>query len=218
MIGRYFGCDVSYCQKPGLVPWVDPRLDFAIVRATNGASVDHVAAAHVAKVRAAAKRLSLYAFFQPNETPRGHFEAIDQFAAASGYGSGDLVPAVDVEWYPGHPVTTAWAEPLRELVDMLTEAYQARPLLYMRSNTWKLMGAPAWALDCPFWIGWYPVEGHLMNLSPPGLNEVPGGGDWAIWQFGAGRLFGSVQEQFKPYSVDQNRANRLPLIGGGVLE
>lgn len=218
MLTRYFGCDVSYCQKPELVPWSDPRLDFAIVRATNGASIDHVAAAHVERVRASGKRLSLYVFFQPNETPRGAFEAIDQFAASVGYGAGDLVPAVDVEWYPGHPVTKAWADPLHEIVDMLTEAYLARPLLYMRSNTWQLLGCPEWCLDCPFWIAWYPTEGHLMNLRPPGPREVPGGKDWAIWQFGAGHLFGSVQEQYKSYSVDQNRARVLPLIGGGVLE
>lgn len=214
----FFGLDVSYCQSLDLIPWEDDRIDFGIVRATHGAAVDVKAEGHCARIHAAKTRLGLYAFFEPRATGAQHFEAFHHLADKVGFGtSGDLAPVVDVEFYPGHPVTRDWDVPVGEFVDLLEETYLVPPLLYLTKGTWLQMGKPSWALRCNFWIPRFPLEGHPMNLTPPPPSVVPGGNEWAIWQFGAGKLYGSVQEGRKPYSVDQNRAQYLPLVGGTVL-
>jgi hypothetical protein len=214
----FFGLDVSYCQALDLVPWENERIDFGIVRATHGATVDVKAEGHCARIHAAKKRLGLYAFFEPAVSAEHHAEAFHSLADKVGFGvEGDLLPAVDLEAYPGHPVTKAWDVPAGEFVDLLEEIYLAPPLLYLTFGTWVAMGRPLWVTRCNFWIPRYPFQGHPFNLTPPPPSVVPGGNAWSIWQYGAGKLFGGVQEDGKPYSVDQNHAQCLPLVGGGVL-
>jgi GH25 family lysozyme M1 (1,4-beta-N-acetylmuramidase) len=218
-----FGCDVSYCQAPSLVPWGHPRIDFGNVKATEGAARDSKLAAHVERIRAAKKHLSLYHFFRPDVEIQAQYEAFANASADVGYGNGDpldVVPDIDVEYFGGHAVTRAWEPLLRDFVDRLTEAfYGQRPLLYLNWETWICLGSPEWALDCPLWVPFYMREGLTM---PTGdvldKRHVPGKlTDWSIWQFGAGRLFGNKQEGQESYSVDQNRARYLPLLNGEKL-
>ena len=214
----FFGLDVSVWQSLDLVPWEHQGLDFAIVRAIHGGAIDVKAEGHCARIHDAHKKLSLYAFFEPAFTAEIHREAFAQIADRVGYGvAGDIAPAVDIEGYKGHPVTKAWDKPAGEFVDLLEETYLVPPLLYLTYGTWVAMGKPSWALRCNFWIPRFPLPDHPMNLTPPPPSVVPGGNGWAIWQYGAGKLFGNVQEDGKAYSVDQNRAQYLPLIGGAVL-
>ena len=217
-----FGCDVSYCQAPSLVPWEDPRIDFANVKASEGSSRDPKVELHCERIRPSGKHLSLYHFFRPDVDPLTQFRTFDDVAAAVGYGNGnpfDVVPDIDVEYYKGHAVTRAWTPILKELVDMFTEYFgKQRPMLYLNYETWLCLGSPEWALECPLWVPFYMREGLTMPQGILDPKHVPGKSpDWAIWQFGAGRLFGTIQEGQQGYSVDQNRARFLPLINGEKL-
>ena len=207
------GCDVSYCQSPSLVPWGDERVEFAIVKATEGVHTDINAAAHVAKIRAANKPLGLYHFFHPEIDRRAQFEEFDACSRAVGYGKpGDIVPAIDLEYFHGHEVLPTWSHPALELAEMFAEAFSARPLLYCSAATWVCMGRPAWVLEHPLWVPMYMIDGYAppATLAP---KYVPGGGEWAIWQYFVGPLFAEKQASKARGAVDHNRARRLPLIG-----
>lgn len=206
------GCDVSYCQEPKRVPWADQRLSFGIVKATEGVSRDRNAVAHAEAIRAAGKVLGAYHFFRPDMGSRDQFEALDAAALAMGYGKpGDLVPAIDVEYYRGHEVKPTWCGPLRAFAELLTEAFSAPPLIYCSQSTWVCLGRPAWLLQYPLWVPLYVRDGRVppKSLAP---RYVPGGGDWAIWQHYVGPLFGTIQDTAARGAVDHNLAKQLPRI------
>lgn len=209
-----FGCDVSSYQAPTLVDWSDSRIAFAILKASEGSAEDKRVREHAAAVHNAHKPLGLYHFFHPDGDLRGQFEAFDTVAGAVGYGhEGDIVPAIDVEYYRKHEVTPAWCGPLREFAEMFTEAFGARPLMYCSQSTWVCLGRPAWLLEFPLWVPFYMMDGltPAAKLSP---NHVPGNRtDWCIWQRYVGKLFGTIQNTKATGAVDQNWAQRLPLIG-----
>jgi hypothetical protein len=211
-----FGCDVSAYQPTiGTLstPWNDPRIDFGIVKLSESLYETKSATAHCAAIRSAGKRLGAYQFFHPEVDAHGQFEAFDLAAAQAGYGNpDDMVPAVDVEYFSGHGVSPAWEPLLKELVDYIVEAYNW-PLLYCNWETWHLLGEPQWFEKCHLWIPFYSAEGLPMQAPPLNPKHVPAKReDWAIWQFGAGKMFASIQCQ--KGGVDQNRANYLPLISG----
>ena len=211
--GKLFGCDVSGYQPANLVPWADPRIGFGLVKFSEGDGQASSAVAHCAKVRAAQKPLGGYHFFHPECEARGQFEAFDGMSALVHYGyPGDVVPAIDVEYFKGHGVTVAWNASLQELVALFSEAYSCKPMLYVNAATWQLLGKPSWLLEHPLWVPYFSREGCAAPEGLP-LSMVPGTRtDWAIWQRLGGRLFGNVQAQAGFGSVDQNIAQHLPLI------
>lgn len=211
-----FGCDVSSYQPATLVPWADDRIAFGLVKFSEGDTRAAAAGGHVAALRKANKLLGAYHFFHPECSARSQFEALDTAANVQGYGGkGDIVPAVDVEYFRGHGVTKQWCEQLQPFVDMLTEAYDALPLIYMNASTFYLLGEPSWLLRCPLWVPYFSREGCLRPAALP-LAMVPGHTDnWAIWQQLGGKLLGTVQDQKCAGAVDQNWAKRLPLVGDG---
>lgn len=207
------GFDVSYCQDPALVPWGDDRIAFGIVKGTEACTEDSKVKQHVARIRAAGKKLGLYHFFHPDVAAKAQFEAFDWLCASVAYGhDGDIVPAVDVEYFKGHEVKPTWNALAQEFCDMLDEAFEGRCMLYMSESTWVCLGRPTWVLEHPLWVPLYVRDGFPppKELSP---RFVPGAGQWCIWQNYVGPLFGSLQDTKARGAVDHNIARRLPLIG-----
>ena len=209
-----FGCDVSGYQSAALVPWSDERIGFGLVKFSEGEGQAASAERHVAAIRAAGKPVGGYHFFHPECDERTQYESFDCVAARGNYGNpGDIVPAVDVEYFKGHGVNAAWNAPLQGLVALLEEAYACKPMLYINAATWQLLGSPAWVLEHPLWVPYFSIEGHPAPANLP-LWTVPGHSpNWAIWQRLGGKLFGDTQAQKAYGAVDQNIAQHLPLIG-----
>jgi hypothetical protein len=214
MSSLLFGCDVSGWQPSTLVPWSDTRINFGLVKFSEGDGQASSAAGHVAHIRACEKPLGAYHFFHPECDARSQFEAFDGVSSRVGYGKpGDIVPAIDVEYFKGHGVTKYWTPLLDAFAALLEEGYHCKPMLYINAATWQLLGSPAWVLEHPLWVPFFSLEKHPAPASLP-LSVVPGKlENWAIWQRLGGKLFGNVQEQAAYGAVDQNLAQRLPLIG-----
>jgi len=209
-----FGCDVSYCQKSTLVNWADPRIAFGIVKASEGVSQDTHVLDHTISIRNARKKLGLYHFFRIDVEPRGQFECFDTVANRVSYGKPvDIVPAIDIEYYHGHEVTKSWTSPVKSFADMLEEAFGAKPLLYCSQATWLCLGSPDWFKDYPLWVPLYVRDGLPMPAALSSKHVPQGRADWCIWQRYVGPLFGTIQQSKASNAVDQNWAQRLPLIG-----
>ena len=208
-----FGCDISSYQEPTLINWNDERINFAILKASENLTEDKRVRGHAAEVRNAQKPMGLYQFFHPDTDVTRQFTVFKSVADAVEYGgNGDIVPAIDIEYFRLHEVTPKWCEPLRAFADLLEGAF-AKPLLYCSRSTWICLGRPEWLLEHPLWVPFYMMDGLVppLTLSP---SHVPGErADWCIWQRLVCKLFGGIQNTKETGAVDQNWAQRIPRIG-----
>ena len=211
--GLSFGCDVSAYQEPTLVDWDDERINFAILKASENLTEDKRVREHSAAVRSAKKPVGLYQFFHPDTDVSRQFTVFKVVADAVEYGgNGDIVPAIDIEYFRLHEVTPKWCDPLRAFADLL-EATFAKPLLYCSRSTWICLGRPEWLLEYPLWVPFYMMDG-LEPTQTLSASHVPGErDDWCIWQRYVGKLFGTKQNTKATGAVDQNWAQRIPRIG-----
>ena len=213
-----FGLDVSSYQDPARMPYADPRVAFVIAKATEGTSRDKRFHAHVSAAVGAGKIVGAYHFFHPEVDPLAASEAFSDAAAECGYGhEGDIVPAIDVEFFAkAHPVDRSWNAPLRQLCDLLEEGFGSKPLLYMGGNTWACLGSPAWTLPYPLWVPMYWADGLVPGQTLADKFVPHRRRDWAIWQRYVGPAFGTIQQSKAGNAIDQNWAQSLPLIQGRV--
>jgi GH25 family lysozyme M1 (1,4-beta-N-acetylmuramidase) len=209
MTNLLHGCDVSVFQDPALVPW--STLDFGIVRATYGASPDKKTGYHVAKIREAGKVLGLYHFFRADQDVGKQFDAFETVSTLAALTTGDMLPCIDVEDFPGHTIGPADVAALAHFDRLLQERFGGT-IIYTTQRDWSRLGKPLWVLDRPLWVAHYPRTGATSPLAKP---ATPNGQPWRIWQCMVGKLGTGIQDAANKQAVDQNVAlDPLPLIGG----
>lgn len=204
------GCDVSVFQPPGLVDW--GAQDFGIVRATYGKSPDKSTAEHIKRIRGSGKLVGLYHFFRADQPVDVQLAAYWQRSVDCSVGIGDIVPAVDVEDFPGHKIGPDDVAALHAFCRDIRSMFGVDCLIYITQRDWHRLGKPAWVLNHPLWVAHYPGYGSTSTLSKP---ATPNGAPWRIWQCMVGPLGKRLQKHDDPKAVDQNLAvSPLPLIAG----
>lgn len=207
-----FGCDVSSYQPSTLVPWDDTRIDFGIVKATEGIGIDSALHLHVAAIRKANKALGLYHFFHPEVDVIVQFNTFKNIACSGIIQKGDIVPAIDIESFGAtHGVTPSWSAPLKALVDLFTENF-GNALLYIGVNSWVFMGKPDWVGSYPLWVPHYMYDGYVPPPWPLSASSCPCKKPATIWQGRVSPLFQQIQNDKAVRAVDQNWAAELPRI------
>lgn len=219
MIG--YAIDVSHHQDPNGLPWHLYRgaVDLVIARACYGSGfTDPTVGEHIARARDIGARVGIYHFFRPSQTWTEQARALEDAAYRCGYGSGDVVPAIDIEADPlqqHQDVGPEWEEPTRLLIDAVRSTF-GECLVYITRADWHLLGRPSWVLERPIWVAHYTEY----------LNPAMPGGDVSIqpvlWQHRVGPLLRGGQGGVfvgttgNP-QIDQSRILApLPLVGGGT--
>lgn len=198
---------MSVFQPPNLVDW--SKQDFGVVRATYGTKPDKSTTEHVKRIRGAGKVVGLYHFFRADQSVEEQFQSFCAVASDCRVGPGDIIPAVDVEDFPGHQIGPADTGALEHLATALRELY-GDCLVYVTQRDWHRLGKPQWVLTHPLWVAHYPRYGATSPLAKP---ATPNGTYWRIWQYLVGPLDKRIQKHDDPKAVDQNLAfDPLPLI------
>ena len=167
------GVDVSSYQ--GVIDWnvlSSEGIDFAYIKATEGSStVDRCFEANWQAASKTGLRIGAYHFFS--------FESSGENQARLFCNTVDTVPdmlppVIDVEFY-GHfhdenDINIDEVKiNLRSMVDILTEHYGVKPIIYVSSETYNLIVKDGFS-DCGIW--YRSVYG-----------KVPRDIDWTIWQY-----------------------------------
>lgn len=204
MIGQSFGVDLSHNNSPDFAALAAARTSFAYVRACYGSGLrDRRAVEFCANLRELGIPLGLYHFYRSHQSVEAQLALFCDVAKAVGYGPGDLVPALDIEFdpspKPGRHPTKAWDEPCRRFV-LALEARFGGCLIYIRGDEWQAMGSPAWVLERPLWVPRYTNA----TTTPPSI----GGSAPLIWQRRVGVLDpdGPGVHQEGPKALDHNYA------------
>jgi hypothetical protein len=223
-----YGLDVSGYQPVDRVNWLDPRIGFGIVKASEAnAWRSKSTALHVTAIRKAQDarlnnpdpavnvlQMGLYHFFHPDVSAQSQFDNFCAVAALTDYGIGDVVPAVDLESYltraatgpHNNPVTPAWSAPAEQLCALLAARY-GDCITYISYLGWVEMGRPDWVTQYDQWTAYYALNGHLPPQTCP---HVPGNiSQPKIFQNYVGPMFGALtgklQDSASTIGVDQNK-------------
>lgn len=202
-----YGCDLSHHQNPQALPWESFRghVDFVIVRAAYGVRLDERAKEHIQRARSIGAEVGLYLFFRHKQSIEDQITALLRASESCGIGTGDIVPAIDIEDDVDDALTAAWDDAAHELVDATVGQF-GDAFIYISHHNWTMLGRPEWLLHRPLWVA------HWRDVP-----ATPGGMPATIHQHrvgpfepnGAAGKFGSLAEQ-----IDQNRLLLpLPLIG-----
>lgn len=168
------GVDVSHYQ--GSIDWENFQgqgIGFAYIKATEGSS--YMDDRFPANWKAAGETeipVGAYHFFSFDSPARSQAE---WFISVAGDLSGKLVPAVDIEYYAEKqtdpPEVEETVASLRELLRILEERYQKKPVIYTTYPVYHRYIKGRFP-DYPLWI---------RNVYyPPGLDV---GDVWAFWQY-----------------------------------
>jgi len=208
-----YGIDVSAFQSESVIDACAGDVDFVICRAAYGSAVDKRVVTHAARVRAIGAKCGLYLFFRPSQPVQSQLDAFRAAASAIGYGSGDIVPALDIERdpypVPGVDVSPAWARRVEQLLAGFDTLFGGS-MVYITQREFDLLGQPDWILARPLWVA------HYTAASRP---ASPGGIEPTIWQHRVSTFLrdGPGGYNAKQPLVDQNRLLRpLPLIPGSA--
>jgi lysozyme len=163
-----FGVDLSRHQNPTAIPWADwkGRIDFAFARASYGAGfADKAAPAHLKNARAIGVKVGLYHFFRDLHTVSDQFNVFQTMASTCQLGTGDIVPALDLESdsFSKRNATPAWSEPARQLTQLLIGIY-GECIIYINKGDFAALGEPAWVLERPLWIARYTADEHVPTI------------------------------------------------------
>lgn len=167
------GVDVSHHQ--GKIDWKvlsSQGIDFAYIKATEGATfVDPEFEENFKNARATSLRVGAYHFFSFDSTGE---EQAKHFRRTVEPYEGMLPPAVDVEYYgdyaSGKPVDEAKVKAeLRKLIDLLTEEYGMRPVVYAADDSYDAF-VRGELDDCDTWY---------RSV----YSGVGDGVDWTFWQY-----------------------------------
>ncbi len=206
-----YGLDLSRHQAPETVPWDSFRghVDFVMVRAAYGVTLDSRAYEHVQRARAIGAAVGLYSFYRHEQNEQDQFVALARASESCGIGTGDIVPALDIEDDEiGHVgVNPSWSEPCKAFVDRAIDSF-GNCLVYISQRGWTMLGRPEWVLHCPLWCPEYRVD---KLATPAGMPAT-------IWQHRVD-IFEpngpSTAPEPEPLgAIDQNRLLLpLPLVG-----
>jgi GH25 family lysozyme M1 (1,4-beta-N-acetylmuramidase) len=201
-----FGLDLSHWENPDTLPWESFRgkVDFVIARACYGSRPDEKCAEHIRHAREIGAKVGVYCFYRPSLPVDGQAAALLAMMNQAGIGSGDIVPAVDIEadTFPKmQPVTPAWSGPTADFVGRLVTLF-GDALIYQTQREWRQMGSPAWVLERPLWCA------HYTSAPSP---ATPGGKAATIWQHRVGTFDPHGDGGSFPVGDPQLDQNRLLL-------
>jgi lysozyme len=205
--------DVSHHQNPNTVPWARIRetSEYAIIRLAYGSGLrDRECVRHFKAARAAGFKVGGYHFFRPSQDPVAQLAVFKAQAEACEYGSGDVIPWLDIEAdpvpKPGKSVSPEWFKPALELWNGIREHF-GQCGVYITQREWGMLGKPSWVTDSPLWVAHYTKA--LTPASPNG--KQPMMWQWRVGPYdvkGPGGYYESSQ-----LVLDQNRVyEALPLI------
>ena len=182
------GIDVSHWQ--GTINWTKVAAaskKFAIIKATDGQVqtsgslyVDPLYATNHAGAKTAGLWTGAYHFARPDATANDAIHEADWFAAHTGLGAGDLIPALDLEVSGGLSVTAlqAW---VKAFLDEVTAKIGMRPMIYTSPSFWgKYMGNTTTLADAGYKTLWVA---HWGVTSPTVPANNWGGHGWTFWQY-----------------------------------
>lgn len=213
-----YGIDVSHHQSPAAMPWkaLGQAGGFAIIRATYGSRLnDRACEEHVQRARDNGVKVGLYHFYRPSQPVVDQLDAFVSRFSRLGFGGGDIFPALDIELDPipqAQPVTNAWSVRCYDLArDIATHCGGC--LVYLTQRDWALMGKSEWPYEFPLWV---------PHWTPKPAPATPGDKPWTIWQHRVGPFHiggvGGAIDLDNPSTIDQNRAEKLPLIEGPAYD
>lgn len=167
------GVDVSSYQ--GNIDWpllVSQDIDFAYIKATEGSSSkDRYFSQNWQEASKTGIRIGAYHFFS--------FESAGQTQAQNFIDTVDpvdnmLPPVIDVEYYGSFTSEDtidvgAVRKELRTMVDILTEEYGMKPVIYVSESSYKTIVKDAFE-DCGLWY---------RSV----YSKAPGDVDWMFWQY-----------------------------------
>ncbi len=176
------GIDVSHWQ--GTIDWTKVAAagkKFAILKATESTDFidDHYASFHSA-AKAKGIWTGAYHFARPDATAGDAVKEADWFAGHVGLGTGDLIPALDLEQSGGLSVTAlqAW---VKAFLDEVTVQTSVRPMIYTSPAFWKkYMGDSSALADAGYKILWVA---HWGVSAPTVPANNWGGRGWTFWQY-----------------------------------
>jgi len=204
-----YGIDVSVHQDPAALPWDTFRdhVDFVIVRAAYGVTLDKRAYEHVQRARGIGARVGLYSYFRHEQNPDDQYVALSRTVESCGISTGDIVPALDIEDDEiGHvPVSPSWSKPCEKFVNRVVTDF-GDCLVYVTQRGWGMLGRPEWVLHRPLWCAYY--RDVALPATPSGMPAT-------IHQHRIGPFVpNGPGGSFKPAELDQNRLLLpLPLVG-----
>ena len=167
------GVDVSSYQ--GNIDWpllASQDIDFAYIKATEGSSSqDRYFSQNWQEASKTGIRIGAYHFFS--------FESAGQTQAQNFIDTVNpvdnmLPPVIDVEYYGSFTSedtidVSAVRKELRTMVDILTEEYGMKPVIYVSGNSYKTIVKGSFE-DCGLWY---------RSV----YSKVPGDVDWVFWQY-----------------------------------
>jgi lysozyme len=167
------GVDVSSYQ--GNIDWpllVSRDIDFAYIKATEGSSSqDSCFSRNWQEASKTGIRIGAYHFFS--------FESAGQTQAQNFIDTVDpvdnmLPPVIDVEYYGSFTSedtidVSAVRKELRTMVDILSEEYGMKPVIYVSDNSYKTIVKGSFE-DCGLWY---------RSV----YSKVPGDVNWVFWQY-----------------------------------
>lgn len=211
------GLDVSYWQSE--VDWADVRASgqrFVFLKATEGLSyTDPTFVPNWQNARSAGLLRGAYGFYHPDQDAR---QQARRFIATikSLRDEGELPYSIDLEATDGAP-NRKIVEGTKAWLDEVEQAFGRRLMIYagvsfLETNFIDHGSPPAWAMDYPLWLGWFP-EQYIPGMSP----LMPSGwSNWTFWQYsGKGMvngistdvdldLFNGTIEQLQAFAGPQN--------------
>jgi GH25 family lysozyme M1 (1,4-beta-N-acetylmuramidase) len=182
------GIDVSHWQ--GTIDWgkvAGAGKTFAILKATDGLAnadgslyVDPTYATNHAQAKAAGLWTGAYHFARPSKEAGDAIREADHFAARINLGSGDLIPALDLE-VSGNLSVAALQSWVSTFLGEVTVKVGMRPMIYTSPSFWKTyMGDSRALADAGYktlWIAHWGVSAPTV----PAQNW--GGRGWTFWQY-----------------------------------
>jgi len=200
MTYQYSGIDISKWQDPTKMDWegLARQHDFVIIRACYGVKSDWAFEEHFKNARANHVLAGAYLFYRQTQGWEEQFEAFKGELDRVGFGEGDILPVVDLEWneqYDGKVDPAKFNTGARSLVAQLADTYGGC-IVYLAPGFYQTLGKPEWLLEYPWWIAHYGVDKPWCPWK-----------DWIIWQY-----TGKGESMAYPSGVDLNWANELPPV------
>jgi GH25 family lysozyme M1 (1,4-beta-N-acetylmuramidase) len=180
--GYLEGVDVSHWQNAiGWSKVAAAGKSFAIIKATESIDyVDPLYATNRAGAQAAGMWTGAYHFARPTASAGDAVAEADHFADAVQLGSGDLIPALDIEVTGGlsPSALTAW---VTSWLNQATVRLGVKPMIYTSPAFWKKALADTRTLaDAGYKTLWVA---HWGVTAPTVPAQNWGGHGWTFWQY-----------------------------------
>lgn len=165
------GIDISHYQ--GMIDWKvvaqSGEINYVYMKCTEGANyVDPTYARNSEQARRAGLPVGVYHFYKPEVSPQQQFENLIRVAKREDM---DLLPMIDVE-HRGKGSDASFVSNLKKFVELVTDYYGCRPLMYSGQNFYN-----------KFLAGHFKDYVWMMakyHETPPACTD---GLDYCFWQF-----------------------------------